>query len=241
MGTESAEEEDAPDGRLEPGVRWAMLLPYHCFVTFGHVADTIVLACVPVLGFGFSEGSLGTGREESLCQETSCGTLGQWLQPLALWLIPTARWLWGFILSTSRWRYQMWAQSSPFTLCWCHLYYHSLLRKPLIQIAVRSPGRNWVWVYLWGSQRKDCQYKVVETISLVYRELGDKGKVLSFSSYVSLGDLFNLPEPTSYSSYEDSVQNWMPRRGFRDLESHRLSRIIIFLWWVWCVSDGEGG
>lgn len=178
MGTESAEEEDAPDGRLEPGVRWAMLLPYHCFLTFGHVADTIMLACVPVLGFGFSEGSLGMGREESLCQETSCGTLGLWLQPLVLWLIPTARWSWGFILSGSRWRYQMWAQSSPSTLCWCHLYYHSLLTKPLIQVAVRSPGRNWVWVYLWGSQRKDCQYKVVETISLVYRELGDKGKVL---------------------------------------------------------------
>ncbi|KAK2491123.1 hypothetical protein MC885_014551 [Smutsia gigantea] len=56
MGTESAEEEDAPNGRLAPGVSL--------------VADTSPLACVSLHSFGFPKGSSGTGREESFYQDT---------------------------------------------------------------------------------------------------------------------------------------------------------------------------
>ena len=71
-----------------------MLLLYHCFLTLSHVADTSLLACVSLRSFGFQRGAWGRGGKNLYVRIlTSCGTLGKWLQPLALWIIPTIGWL----------------------------------------------------------------------------------------------------------------------------------------------------
>lgn len=60
-----------------------------CFLTFGHVADTSVLACFPAR-FWFFRGDWGQGGKQlDVRILASCGTLGKWLQPLALWIPST--------------------------------------------------------------------------------------------------------------------------------------------------------